>query len=504
MKIGRGVLWAVSLLAGLHLALAAPPDGGVRDGSVSPPSKEKPSDPEVVRTFVPKGLPPLPVLGEHDGVGQTVVVIPIGGTIDQGLAPYVKRCLETASQRGAKAVILNVDTFGGRVDAAVIIRDAVLAAPIPVIAYVNRRAISAGALISYAADFIAFAPGSSMGAATPVQIQGGQMEEVGEKVVSYMRSEMRATAEANGRNGDVAEAMVDRSITIEGVSEHNKLLTVTTDQALKFDIANAQVDSLDALLIQLGLSKATRVEPQVTWAEKLARFLTDPVVSGMLMSIGMLGLLIEFYTPGFGFAGALGLLCLLLFFSGHLIVDLAGWEEVILFVVGLVLLGVEIFVIPGFGVVGALGIAAIVGSLVLALLGMPVSTAWELGAVGGALGKVMLSMAGTVVAALILARYIPKSRVGRSLVLQTTLGSAHAIAEAPPPTSGFSGYVGRTGIAVTDLRLSGKASLGDELLDVVSQHEYLDKGTPIRVVEVEGARIVVIRERARTEGDSHA
>ncbi|MCA9547572.1 MAG: hypothetical protein KC613_24385, partial [Myxococcales bacterium] len=147
-----------------------------------------------------------------------------------------------------------------------------------VIAFVNRRAISAGALISYAADFIAFTNGASMGAATPIQVEGGKAEAVGEKVVSYMRSEMRATAEANGRNGDVAEAMVDREVAVAGVSEAGRLLTVTTEQALKFGIANAQIETLDALLGQLGLAKATRVEPTINWAEKLARFLTDPVV----------------------------------------------------------------------------------------------------------------------------------------------------------------------------------------------------------------------------------
>lgn len=497
----RVLLIGLLTFLGGHLALAGPPDAGQPSNAVSQTTKENASDSKVLRPFTKKDQPPLPVLGTDDGVGQSVVIIPIEGTIDQGLAPYVKRCLEAATTQGAKAVVLNVDTFGGRVDAAVVIRDALLGSPVPVVAYVNRRAISAGALISYAADFIAFAPGGSMGAATPVQAQGGQMQPVDEKVTSYMRSEMRATAEANGRNGDVAEAMVDRNITVEGVNDPGKLLTVTTEQALRFGIANAEIGSLDALLTALGLAKATRIEPQITWAEKVARFLTDPTVAGLLMSIGMLGLLIEFYSPGFGFAGAVGLLCLLLFFSGHLIVDLAGWEEIILFVVGLVLLGIEVFVLPGFGVVGALGIAAIIASLVLALLGMPVSTAWELGTVGGAIGKVMISLAGSVVVVLAIARFLPKSRMGRFMVLNTTLGTAHAVAEGPVGSE--STFLGATGVAITDLRLSGKARLGNELVDVVSQHEYLDKGTRIRVVEVEGARIVVVRQPVESEGESH-
>lgn len=496
--------WAQAPGSSKSAPSAAPASAAAGSAGSTSAASEAPRPALKPRAHSPRVPAPLPVLGEADGAGQVLVVIPIHGTIDRGLSPFVKRSIALAEQRKARAIILDVDTFGGRVDAATVIRDALLKTSVPVVAYVNRRAISAGALISYAADHIVFTSGASMGAATPIQMQGGQAQAVGEKMVSYMRSEMRATAEANGRNGDVAEAMVDREIEVEGVSEAGKLLTLATDKALEIGLATAKHESLGELIGALGLQKATQVTPQTNWAERVARFLTDPVVSGLLMSLGMLGLLIELYSPGFGFAGGLGLLCLMMFFGGHMVVDLAGWEEVIIFAFGVVLLGVEIFIIPGFGVVGALGIAAIVASLVMSLLGTSVGEAWSMGVFGNALGTVLLSVAGAVVAMFVIAKFLPKSRFGRFLVLETALASSGSTSEDGTPDflanpAGWRAYNGKRGIAQTDLRLAGKAMIEGQLVDVVSQHEYIKKGAPIRVIAVEGVRIVVIRDAAEAE-----
>lgn len=459
------------------------------------------------RSHTARVAPPLPELGDDDGLGQTVAIIPIQGDIERGLSPFVQRAITLAETENARAIILNVDTFGGRVDAATVIRDAVLSTEIPVVAYINRRAISAGALISYAADHIVFAPGGSMGAATPIQMQGGKAEAVGEKMVSYMRSEMRSTAEANGRNGDLAEAMVDRDIEVVGVSEPGKLLTLTADQAVKVGLATTTEMTLDAVLAKLKLSKARRLTPEVNWAESVARFLTSPAVSGLLMSLGMLGLLVELYSPGFGFAGGLGMLCLMMFFGGHMIVDLAGWEEILIFGLGVVMLGVEVFIIPGFGVVGALGITAIVASLVMSLLGTSVGDAWQMGVFGNALGTVLLSVTGAVVALFVVAKFLPQSRFGKFLVLETQLSSSGSTTndeshdyQANP--AGWRAYVNRTGVAQTDLRLSGKAMIDGQVVDVVSQHEYLKRGTPIRVLAVEGVRVVVVRTQLEDDSAS--
>ena len=189
------------------------------------------------------------------------------------------------------------------------------------------------------------------------------MEAVDEKMTSYMRAEMRATAEANGRDGDLAEAMVDRTIVVEGVVDDTKLLTATTDLAVRLGLADAVHEDLDGLLEDAGLAEAGQVEATTYWAEELSRFLTDPAVSGILMSLGMLGLLVELYSPGVGLPGAVGVLCLGAFFGGHLIADLAGMEELVLLAIGLVALGLEVFVIPGFGIAGVIGIVSILSAL---------------------------------------------------------------------------------------------------------------------------------------------
>ena len=482
-----------------HIAAAAERDGGAASdaGSADGGSSNDASDEskKADDKLVPTPAPPLPELADDGGRGLRVIVLPISGTIDLGLAPFTRRVLQEA--QGAALVVLDVDTFGGRVDAAVKIRDALLATKVPTLAFVNRRAISAGALISLACDYIVFTNGASMGAATPIQIPGGEAKAVGEKMVSYMRSEMRATAEAKKRRGDVAEAMVDADVVIPGVSKKGKLLTVATELALKIGIANGQHDSLDELLDALGLKSAQVVHPATNWAEKIARILTDPVLSGLLMSLGFLGLLMELYTPGFGFAGGLGLVCLALFFGGHMVVDLAGWEEILLFTLGVAALAVEVFVIPGFGVVGIIGFALIAASLVMAMVGMPLDTSWDSGLLTSATGTVMLSLFATAVLLGIAVKFLPRQKFGRFLVLETTLApgriESDLESDEQPLASRWQDLVGHTGVALTDLRPAGKVRVGDQVLDVVSELEYIESGSRVTVQAVHGFRIVVIR-----------
>jgi membrane-bound serine protease (ClpP class) len=465
-----------------------PPSGAPADaspGAPAPPFEPPP----------PRGLPTAEA---NRGAGKKVVIVPIHGTIDLGLAPFVERILREHGD--AALLVLDVDTFGGRVDAAVQIRDRLLSSPMPVLAFVNRRAISAGALISLAAHHIVFTEGATMGAATPVQLEGGEAKPVGEKMVSYMRSEMRSTAEARGRSGIVAEAMVDADVEIPGLDEKGKLLTLTTETAVTAHVADGRFETLDALLIAIGLEQASTLRPEPNWAENLARFFTDPTVSGLLMGIGMLGLLIEFSHPGFVLPGVTGVLCLALFFGGHFFARLAGWGEVIGFAAGLVLLGFELFVIPGFGIAGVLGITLIAGSLVMALLGLPLDVAWDAGFFADAMGVVLLSTVLSVVAFVFIVRTLPKGRRFGGLSLTTTLGPATVAVDAEQADwhsqpSDWARYLGVRGVAQTDLRLAGKARLGDETVDVVSESEYIDRGTPVRVIRVEGVRIVVVAVR---------
>ena len=437
-------------------------------------------------------LPPSPT-SHAQNTRKVVYVIPIDGVIDLGLAPLVARVLDEAAEAGAAAVILDINTFGGRVDAAVLIRDALLHAKVPTVAFVNKRAISAGALIALAAEKIAMADGGTIGAATPVAMgaPGAAPLPVAEKTVSYMRKEFGATAEARKRPPLLAEAMVDTDVEIKGVIDKGKLLTLTTNEAMQHKLADFRANSIDAVLQSLGLAGADVRHAVPTWAEALVRFLTNPVVSSLLMTVGILGVITEIRTPGFGILGAIGLSSLGLFFWGHWLVQLAGFEELLLLGVGLLLLVVEVFVTAGFGMVGILGLGALVGGLGLSLVGA--GATWEVVLAG--VWQVVLSLILALGAALVLLRFLPRLRFGRRLVLESALSAKEGYASAPETDQG---WLGKRGTAVSTLRPSGVADLGGQRVDVVSDGEFIEAGEPIEVVRVDGNRVVVRRPHAES------
>jgi membrane-bound serine protease (ClpP class) len=421
-----------------------------------------------------------------------VHVIAIDGVIDLGLAPYVRRVIAQAAAEDAAAVVLRINTFGGRVDAAVQIRDALLGSPVRTVAFIDRRAISAGALIALACERIVMANGGTIGAATPVQAgqPGAPAQPVEEKTVSYVRKEFRATAEARGRPPLLAEAMVDADVEVPGIDVKGKLLTLTTTEALANKVADFQADDVAGALERTGLGGAEVREARVNWAENIVRWLTDPLVSSLLVSAGMLGILLELRTAGFGFAGAIGATSLALFFWGHWIVQLAGWEEVLLVSTGLLLLVFEFFVIPGFGIAGILGILATVGGLILALTGTGSSTEFLVTSTT----RVLLSLLVAVIAGLALLRFLPRLPMARRLVLDKALPVDDGYGSAPDSDHR---WLGRSGIAASPLRPSGIATLDGERVDVVSTGELIDAGTPVEVVHVDGNRVVVRRAAER-------
>ncbi len=427
-----------------------------------------------------------------------VYVIPIEGVIDLGLAPFVERTLTEAATEQAAAVVLEINTFGGRVDAAVVIRDALLRTPVRTIAFVNKRAISAGALIALATTTIAMAEGGTLGAAAPVAMgaPGGPAQPVEEKTVSYMRKEFRATAEARKRPPLLAEAMVDADVEVPGLSDKGKLLTLTTDEALQHKVADFRADTLDAVLMAVDLGGAdVRRLPQ-TWAETLVRILTHPVLSSLLLAIGVLGLIIEVQTPGVGLPGGLGLLCLGLFFWGHWLVALAGWEELLLVGTGLVLLAVEIFITPGFGLAGVLGIGALLGGLGLSLVGA--GATWD--ALLRAGGRVAASLLLALVGAVAMLRALPRLPFGRRLVLEQALTAQAGYASAPESDRQ---WIGKRGMTVTALRPAGIAEFDGDRVDVVSEGVFIDAGQSIDVLRVDGNRIVVRHAPNDGTGGSH-
>ncbi len=416
-----------------------------------------------------------------------VVVVPVTGVIELGLAPSIERAIREAEAEGALAVVLDIDTPGGRVDAAERIGDAIADAGVPVYAYVNRRALSAGALISLATNGIFMRPGSVIGAATPVD---GTGEKASEKIVSAMRSEMRALAEAAELDPAVAEAMVDEATVIPGVVEEGQLLTLTTEEAVALGYAR-EVEDLDGVLEIAGAPGAPLRTHEINWSERLVRFLSHPTVAPFLLSLGFLGLIIEIRSPGLGAPGLVGVLCLSAYFGSHVIVGLAGWTDLLIVGGGVGLLAVEALLIPGFGIFGLLGIAAIVGGVFMSMLG-GLPTAADFSQAGTV---VSLSLVIILVTSWALLRRLPRSRhIARSgLLLQDATDREHGFESARRRED----LIGSEGVALTDLRPAGTGLFGDERVDVVADSEFISEGEAIRVLSAEGYRCVVRPVRKR-------
>lgn len=420
--------------------------------------------------------------GDSNGTdGPLVYRVPVNGVVELGLAPFIERSIAEAEAAGADAVVLDIETPGGRVDAAQRIANALEDAPLPVYAYVNRRAYSAGALIALATNRVYMRDGAVMGAATPVD---GSGERAPEKIVSAMRSEMRAVAQRQQLDPRIAEGMVDENIEIPGLKPRGQLLTLTTEEAVRLNYAVA-VEDWDELLAAIGAADARTVTTDENWAEHLVRFFTHPVVAPLLLSIGFLALIVEIKTVGFGLAGAVGLVALALFFGAHMIVGLAGWEEIILLVVGLILILVEAVILPGFGFVGIGGAIAVLVALYLSLLGaLPTDADYSRAA--GVLTAAMIAM---MIGAYMLIRALPKSeRLARTgVLLHRDLNRSEGYVSAPERRE----LVGAVGVATTDLRPAGAALFGDERIDVVAEAGFIPAGTQISIISAEGYRFVV-------------
>ncbi len=426
---------------------------------------------------------------------QPVYHVPIQGTIDMGLPHYLQRIIVQAESEEAAAIIFDIDTFGGRVDAATQMKDLILDSKVTTVAFINKRAISAGALISFSCDSIFMTSGASIGAATAVDLQG---EKASEKVISYMREEMASTAEANNRPREVASAMVDEELSIsfivnsqgdtltskdvEGFSE-GKLITLSTNLAILLDIADKQLNNFDDVLDHMNLGDAKKVEIKESWSEILVRFLTNPTVAPLFMSLGMLGLFFEIKSPGFGVPGILGLTCLALFFGSHLLVGLADMTEFIILFSGIILIILEILVIPGFGVAGISGIVLCFYAFFKMLIGVyPYPGDYEAAYFGLSIGIIT-----AVIAAVILFKNLPQTALYKKLIPFTPQKSE----EGFTISRGFEILIGEKGKTTTDLRPSGKVEIQGKTYQALSHGDYIDKDKEIQVDSIDENQLLV-------------
>ncbi len=412
-----------------------------------------------------------------------IIIAKINGEIDLGLAPHIKRVVEEAEKISAEAIIFEINTFGGRVDAATQIKDAILNCKVKTIAFIDKRAISAGALISLSCEKIVMVPGASIGASTVVDQSG---EKQAEKYQSYMRSEMRSTAEKNKRPTKIAEGMVDERIVVNGLVDSTQLITLTSEEAVKYGIADTILTSIAQVKDFFNLEEAEIIEFETNWAEDLVRFINNPIISSLLIMIGLVGLFTEIKTPGWGLPGTAAVIALVLFFGTNYILELASGLEIMIFVIGVILLIIEIFVTPGFGVIGIIGIICIVGSLFLGLVSDFPSVDTDM--LYYAAIQLGLAFVFSTVAIIILSRFLPKTKMWSNLILEKNIDASSGYVSYEPEISDLSGEKGK---AITDLRPSGTASFGGKKYDVVTSGEYITKGTDIIIVKVEGSKIVV-------------
>lgn len=437
-----------------------------------------------------------------DGV---VYVIPVEGMIEPALLYVIRRGVTEAESVKARAIVLTMDTPGGTLNAAGDIVRLLQRVTIPTYTFVEKNAFSAGAIIALATDHIYMAPGSVIGDAMPIMMSpmGGVQElpeDVQEKSVSAVAALIRAAAQESGHDPQLAEAMVRREIEYkigdDVISPAGQLLTLTNVEAEREVgepdarrklLSAGTVSDLDEMLKAVDLAGAAVKRLEVTSSERIARFIA--ALAPLLLMAGLLGLYIEFKTPGFGLPGILGLAALALFFWGHHIAGLAGMEDVLIFLVGVGLILVELFVLPGFGIVGVTGLLLVLWSLLSAMAQRYPGGTWypAMPDLQVPLFKLSLSIVLTGIGALVVGRFLPHSSLFSWLVLKQATSAQSGYTSSPP----LAELVGADGTAITDLRPGGAALFGERRLDVVTHGGFLDKGSRVRVVDVHGNRIVV-------------
>ncbi len=398
--------------------------------------------------------------------GGGVLIVPISGTVDEGMAHLVQRAVREAESAHASALVLDINTPGGLVSAAFEIRDALVGSRVRTVAYVSQRAYSAGALITLATKTIVMAPGSSIGAAEPIPNDP--------KHVSALRAEFAATATRMHRDPTLAAAMVDKTVNAPAYKRSGAILSFTAEEAKRAHFIDSVEPTLDAALEYAHVT-GTRSTASYSWGESLARFATSPEVSGILLSLGVLGLLIEMQTLH-GIAGAIGVGSLALFFGTHVYAGFSDGVVIALAVLGVLGILLELHVFPGHGLSGALGLLALAAAVFLAF-GAAFSVV--------AIQAISIAIVLSVVLFAVFVRMAPQSAYFRRITFTNVQGPEFVA------NRDFQGLVGHMGVATSYLRPAGVAHVDGERVDVLTEGDFLPAGSAIRVSRVQGSRVFV-------------
>ncbi|HKW44347.1 MAG TPA: NfeD family protein [Candidatus Eremiobacteraceae bacterium] len=433
--------------------------------------------------FIATGLIPWVAVAGSTGnaasLNRLVEVVDVDNEINAGMAHRVSSAVDAAHTNGASALLVRIDTDGGSVDDAIDISQALTGAGIPTIAFITGRAWSAGALIAMSCDKIVMEPGASLGAALPITIGPNGENPVDQKMIAAFRSKMEGLAQAHHRDTQIAAGFVDPEIVIPGLKKKGQILSLNPQQARAHGYADAIESTQDDALAFAGFASSRLVVSQPTWGEQIAEFVAQPAVSGLLLTIGFLGILVEMQTMHL-IAGIIGVAALGLFFGAHVVAGTSNWVITALFGLGVLGLLFEFHVLPGHGISGLTGSALILASIVLAFG----SGVWILG-----LWTTVISLILSIVIFMILLRWLPESELGRRF----------AFAGTQLPSEGFvaahalTGLVGLEGVAESMLRPAGVVVVDGKRYQVQTEGDFVPPQSKVVVQRVEGATIVVKR-----------
>jgi len=416
-----------------------------------------------------------------------VLHLKVQSTIDPRTNRYTELGLDKATELNVDYVILELDTYGGALNDADEIRTRILNYDKPIYAFINKDAASAGALISIACDSIYMAKGSSIGAATVVTQDGAAAPD---KYQSYMRSIMRSTAEAKGRNPQIAEGMVDEDIDLDSIATEGKVVTFSVSEAMKYGFCEAQVENIDEVMRRSGVENYEIEEFKLSTADKIIALFLNPAVSGVLILIIIGGIYFELQTPGVGFPILASFIAAILYFTPYYLNGLAENWEIIAFFLGVILIALEVFVIPGFGVAGISGLILMLGSLVLVMLNND-ALDFSFVKADDLFYAMITTLAGLIGSFMIMF-------VGGVRLTESNAFKRIALNETQETDAGFSSsyyksksLVGKLGVAKTILRPSGRIEIEDVMYDAYSRGEYIDAGTSIEVISDEGTSLKV-------------
>lgn len=433
-------------------------------------------------------------------VAENVYVLRLDDEIGSRTWRYTREALNEASASGSDLVIVHLNTYGGSVEHADSIRTALLNFPQPTVAFVDNNAASAGALIALACDSVYMRPGATMGAVTVVN--GADGSAMPDKYQSYMRAMMRATAERHGRYLDsdsimqwrrdplIAESMVDTRVAVPRLVDSTRVLTFTTEEAIKWHYADGRAESIPEILDNLGVKQYNIQEYTPTWLDHLIGFLTSPAVQAILIMIIIGGIYMELHTAGMGFPSAAAIIAAVLYFLPLYLVGIASSWIVLLFVAGIILIVLEIFVVPGFGLTGISGIACVCAALILGLLEHYTFSLNHIE--GDALWSTLLTFVSGLLLAIggiawLTSSHGPKwARRHTELLLTQQVSDGYIGVDMTP-----SYYVGLEGHAVTDMRPAGKVEVNGEEMDAVAIRGFIDAGTRVKIVKYENAQLYV-------------